>query len=733
MKYCASCGARYEEAAKFCQHDGTLLRQAGAAEEEEDPYVGQTLLGQFQVEEVIGQGGMGRVYRARQLGFDRPVAIKILHTDLVTNTEMVKRFNREARIISRLDHPGIIHVYLFGELPDGNLYLAMEYVDGRSLTELMAGGPLPVDTSVHIVRQILSALTEAHRKGVVHRDLKPDNIMLVQRSDDALSVKVLDFGIAKFLGSRTMLTQQGLVFGSARYISPEAAAGETVDERADLYAVGVILYQMLAGRPPFDDSSAVSLLMRHVNDPPPPLLEQPGATDVPATIAAVVMQSLKKDPSHRFDDATAMRAALSEAARADGVDLPGPDDMSHVRRRTPPPQEAVEDAPATWVDEDREGAFRTDPMFGPAVTKPAVAPPTIPTTRASDPEPPPATHAEEPRGPTTQASSKPFRDAQDSPAPVPVPAPVPPSLPLPAPLVTTDHEDHEEEEEVHVPRSRAWIVLLVLLLLAIAGGAAAALLSGRGGARHAAPSTGAAETADPGPSAASTGGAGEGSPSPEPAPDAAPVSPGTPATVSPSVEITAGTEHTKRAAVGTAPVEPQPDRDGGLPESVPPLSARAEAGSAAEAESSSMPPLVALKLEPRRPVVGSKVRLVARVEPAAPLTTPRFVVSSRGEKSMTLDASAEVDGRYVASHSFEKAGSYQVSFVAEHEDGEVRAFTDIDVVPRGSGKRPPGIRPMPDFDPEHPGIPRDPEDKPPIPGEPRLLPPWNSGDPPPPW
>jgi serine/threonine protein kinase len=720
MKYCPSCGARYEEAAKFCQHDGSQLRQAAGDEpEEEDPYVGQVLLGQFEVEAVIGEGGMGRVYRARQHGFDRPVAIKILHADLVTNTEMVKRFNREAKIISRLDHPGIIHVYLFGELPDHNLYLAMEYVDGESLTVLIADGPVPVDKAVHIAQQILGALTEAHRKGVVHRDLKPDNIMLVERPDDPLSVKVLDFGIAKFLGSRTMLTQQGLVFGSARYISPEAAAGETVDERADLYAVGVILYQMLAGRPPFDDSSAVALLMRHVNDPPPPLLDQPGAKDVPPAIAAVVMQSLKKEPSHRFDDANAMRAALTEAAKVEGVPLLG-QDVGGISRSwaspppASPPAEPEEEAAKTLVD-DRGSAFHTDPMFGAALSG------VYPRPNAAEPATQAPDDPDAPHGPTTQISSKPFKETKaDSLVPPPTfvieatPAPVT-LQPEESPRSSSpEHSLANDDDEVRLPKSRAWIVLVVLLLLAVAGGAIAALFSG-GDDEGAGPDT---ETApnDPLPAIVSSNAVDQPAP-PRPAADAG-VTPR-----APSVEVTAGATATKSAQVGTIPIRPE--------DVVPPQDAMNKLPPALQGVEPSpdepqepMPPAASLVIEPRRPTVGRNVQLMAKVSPPSPLRSPRFVITQRGGDSTTVPASPDSEGSYSAQHSFGAAGSYQINFIASSDRGDLRAFSDITVTAPRPAKRPdPGLRDVPDF--QHPtAVPGDPSNKPPDSTEPSLLPPW---------
>ncbi len=710
MKNCPSCGARYEDAAKFCQHDGTLLRTAVEEVSEKDPYVGQVLLGQFEIREVIGEGGMGRVYRAQQHGFDRQVAIKILHTDLITNQEMVKRFNREAKIISRLDHPCIIHVYLFGELPDGNLYLAMEYVDGAGLTSLIDDGPVAIADTVHIGRQILSALTEAHRKGVVHRDLKPDNIMLVAKPDEPLGVKVLDFGIAKFLGSRTMLTQQGLVFGSARYISPEAAAGETVDERADLYAVGVILYQMLAGRPPFDDASAVSLLMRHVNDPAPELMKQPGAKGVPESLAQVVMQSLEKDPAHRFDGAAAMRTALTEAAKAGGVLIASADEQLPGASWSPPSKTASSTLAGG-------GEFRTDPMFG------AISVPPNSSTEGQ---------SAEGQGPSAKETERPSLEPTKSDMPTIRPRATVPVLETSSPSEPpTDDADESDErtsgppadfidpndDEIVLPRSRAWIVLVVIAILAIAGGALGALLALD-------PEPVGEEQAPDGGGPATIA-AGLDGPSEPPAPP-----------VIADAALPAVADASPNVAQRLTPLPPSETRrpstspaTSTLLPNTPPADAPTtppQRPATSPDDSGNMPPAVTLSLEPRRPRTGQNVRLLAKVSPASKLTSPRFVISRKGAEPTWRAAKAAAGGVYAASHTFSKAGSYQVTFVATSDQGEVRAFSDAIVsAPRRTQrptkrptKTPSGLRPLP----------TDSDDKPPDheEGPPTLLEPWTA-------
>ena len=340
-KICTRCGAHYDASAAFCTRDGTPL---GTESEEPDLYVGQTLLGQFRIEEKVGAGGMGTVYRARQIGVDRHVAIKILHPELVQNADAVRRFQREARVSAALDHPNIVRVILFGQLPDGALYLIMEYLEGRSLSDLSrVEGALPPARALHITTQICDAIGEAHQQGVVHRDLKPENVHLVTRGRDLDFVKVLDFGIARFLwGEQTMVTQSGLIFGTARYISPEGAAGETTDARSDVYSIGVLCYQLLCGETPFDSPSPVALLMKHIHEPAPDVRGRARGGQVPAPVADVIARALAKNPDARFDDAIVLAEALRAAASSAGLPLGGARRAAQPASLVPPePQRAA--------------------------------------------------------------------------------------------------------------------------------------------------------------------------------------------------------------------------------------------------------------------------------------------------------------------------------------------------------------------------------------------------------
>jgi serine/threonine-protein kinase len=322
-KLCAACGSRYPVDALFCPTDGTPLQLAAhSSGPDVDPYLGKEILGHIEIRQLVGIGAMGRVYRAFQKGIDRFVAVKILHRELSANQQLVTRFHREAKVASRLSHANVVHAYLTGQLPDGSLYIVMEYLDGLSLQSALAaaGGAMPLARSLHIALQLCDAAGEAHAQGVVHRDIKPENVMLVRRGDDEDFVKVLDFGIARLnWGEQSMATAAGLIFGTARYISPEGAQGEQVGPQSDVYSIATLLYQMLSARTPFEGESAVSLLVQQIHDPPPPLRSIPRAAYVPEPIAAVVMKNLAKTSRDRAQDGRVLGRALVEAAKASGL------------------------------------------------------------------------------------------------------------------------------------------------------------------------------------------------------------------------------------------------------------------------------------------------------------------------------------------------------------------------------------------------------------------------------
>ncbi len=306
---CPQCGATYDRDARFCPADGSKL-----AVEPVDPLVGQLLFGQIRIEARLAEGGMGAVYRAHQVGLDRAIAVKVLHPALALDPEARGRFEREARICARLDHPNVVRVLLSGHLPGGHPFLAMELLEGRTLDRVLReDGALPPDRAVDLLRKVCAGVGAAHALGVVHRDLKPDNVVVGDGPDPR--VKVLDFGVARMLdGADRTPTRSGLVFGTARYISPEGALGEPTDPRSDVYSLGVMAYQMLAGRLPFEGPSSIAVLLKHAHELPPEVTAPPGAPAIPEPLRRVVMRALAKRPSERYPDALALARALEDAA-----------------------------------------------------------------------------------------------------------------------------------------------------------------------------------------------------------------------------------------------------------------------------------------------------------------------------------------------------------------------------------------------------------------------------------
>ncbi|MBN2525099.1 MAG: serine/threonine protein kinase [Deltaproteobacteria bacterium] len=282
-----------------------------------DDLIGKEILGQFRIVEKIGRGGMGAVYKAEQPAMDRVVAIKILHQKLAGRKDLVSRFRREARAMSRLSHPNTVRVFLYGQLEEtGQLYIAMEYLNGMDLAKhTRVEGPMNVQRAAKIMIQVLGALEEAHDVGVIHRDLKPENILLTTQGGIEDTPKVLDFGLAKIHDSKMrpgsmVLTRQGMVFGTPEFMSPEQARGEELDARSDIYSLGIILYEMITGRLPFPRCKPMEYITHQINTPPIPVTERRPELNIPKELNAIIGKALEKDKTHRYQSAAEFAQAL---------------------------------------------------------------------------------------------------------------------------------------------------------------------------------------------------------------------------------------------------------------------------------------------------------------------------------------------------------------------------------------------------------------------------------------
>ena len=311
MPYCPTCNGRFEEGT-FCPKDGTQLLPEG---EQSKSLLGQVIAGRYRLTKLLGQGGMGEVYAAEHVHITKRVAVKVLHPEIGSNPEALARFKQEAQSASSIGHDNIVAIDDFGQMDDGRFYLCMEFLSGKSLAEAMqVPGGMDPQTALEIMIQVCNGLAAAHAKGIIHRDMKPENVFLTQRSDGTQVAKILDFGIAKVSGTdnNDNLTKTGTVFGTPHYMSPEQALGQKLDHRADVYSMGVMLFEIFTGQVPFKAESFMGILSQHITKPAPqPSTVTPGRS-IARPIEDVILKAMAKEPDQRYGSIREMGQALSQ-------------------------------------------------------------------------------------------------------------------------------------------------------------------------------------------------------------------------------------------------------------------------------------------------------------------------------------------------------------------------------------------------------------------------------------
>ncbi len=384
----APTGARFaanSPAERTCRYDESVAQpiaggdasQSARAQERAADMVGRTIEGRYRIAELVAMGAMGAVYKGEHLLMRKHVAIKILHPDIEDFPELVARFEREAIAGAHVAHPNVASASDFGKFDGDSYFLVLEYIEGSTLSAVMRKGPIEPLRAAKIIRQVALALGAAHERGIVHRDVKPNNVMLCEGPKDASedeSVKIIDFGLAKVPVEKLStvardpatdgkeLTNAGVVMGTVAYMAPEVAYGmSAVDARADLYALGVVFYEMLAGKHLFDDVSPQRLFAAHTGTPPPPFAERAPNEDIPEDLERIVMRLLEKDRANRFPDAASLVAAIdafkmrvamhgtvsmkkqqpTSAAEIPGSPLSGPDGLYVPKRPTPPKKQPL--------------------------------------------------------------------------------------------------------------------------------------------------------------------------------------------------------------------------------------------------------------------------------------------------------------------------------------------------------------------------------------------------------
>jgi serine/threonine-protein kinase len=338
----------------------------GAPAENTRPYVaiGTVLGGRYRLDVLLGSGAIGRVFRAEHTLLHKPVAVKVLNADHAKNPELVARFEREATAAANIEHPNVVAATDFGKLPDGTVYLALELVEGRNLRAEIAEGPFEARRALRIARQIAAGLAAAHARNIVHRDLKPENVILVEKDADRDFVKVLDFGVAKLEPEpgKSPLTKVGAVLGTVDYMAPEQALGQAVDARADLYALGAVMYEMLCGVRPYEGETSSAILGLQLTKPPPSLRERAPTLAVPGAVETLVMRLLAKERNARPASSAAVVAELDRLLASSPSAVPSPSPVAAAPRPAPSQRPAAPRNHPTFLPTDPLPAFTFPPL-----------------------------------------------------------------------------------------------------------------------------------------------------------------------------------------------------------------------------------------------------------------------------------------------------------------------------------------------------------------------------------
>jgi serine/threonine protein kinase len=341
-KMCLACNREFQADIAKCPHDGTALISL----KQEDEWIGATIGDRYEVVELLGKGGMGVVYLARQKMMDRYVAIKMLQAQLTQDEISVKRFQQEAKAASCLNHPHLVMLHDYGITETGQPYLVMEYLQGRSLLQVIKReGILTPQKAAKIFSEVADGLAHAHHQGIVHRDMKPSNILLVEQEGDPDFVKVVDFGLAKMMpwsGKESQhLTKTGEVFGSPIYMSPEQCMGKELRPTSDIYSLGIALYESLTGRPPFRGANSIATASKHLSDPPPAFSETRPDLQLPESLEKIIFKALAKDPAARFQDMAEFKDALEASVKSPGLSSSSSSSSVRLQRLNAPQNSTI--------------------------------------------------------------------------------------------------------------------------------------------------------------------------------------------------------------------------------------------------------------------------------------------------------------------------------------------------------------------------------------------------------